>query len=850
MGKKLLVGLMVVFGWLALASCGGSSGSTAPAEEGGTAVAGTGALEVAEKVSVVDAQTSASSNLAKSVKALKVDFANAAKAIPTDPNSDYVKDATITYVSERSAESFSRVNEILCSLDQSRYVDMVNEGDYIAKIDTTQCAQDKDSAKGAGEDSQNQSTGSNATTYEDWTVNSSRAENQPHIIKVWIHEKAKNMGPFSDPAKTIYIGVTITEGKSDTNKLGLFTAYFKACSDGDLVCETPLMRGLLKTVKDANNKVMLNFLVTGGMGEFTFEEKASLYKSLDGTTGEGSASMTDFDEHEGAVSKAFNFSNNATYFYRSDTDGSNAVCMSRENPVTNVWRYGLYNSAGARVARSNPGFPVRFTSGDRDYFGFAGYYGIGFPPDVTLPSGSTVYKQTFSSSSDSITETPYTVFVASGRLQKHVKKDTTLGKIKNVSLSWNKCEDQGQGQWSCSDYRVKWNGTQLIKDGIRSQSTNWMWKDLTAEPVTFAQNDFSFNFYSESLGGDGRIDLMIPNTLHDWNDPDSLPIKQIAVSDLTDATLVIFHRISTVYPGETVPATLACLENCIDPAKIDTQDPHFTNSSYKGGNENFNVTNMNTAPGSLVAGTNYIAYTFDTDLAHENAMVLKYGGDPVVLSSNSNQQNGVWGGSLFEMNTANKAALECDLPPGSPPQAVAGTCGWKVWDLDTFYTWETGANEWNKLTALLDADSVPVAFSPPLMVEYTLAATGAKYFLEYNGFGDLWGIPGKCVNADTGLDAPCYTEEGDKRNIRWVPGFSIAAGETVIDVDDNSITYYVKPLEQEEQMVSVGAATCASAGLSLTGYDLPDASLVQDPGIGSEPTLNVPTRVIGGVVQP
>ena len=37
----------------------------------------------------------------------------------------------------------------------------------------------------------------------------------------------------------------------------------------------------------------------------------------------------------------------------------------------------------------------------------------------------------------------------------------------------------------------------------------------------------------------------------------------------------------------------------------------------------------------------------------------------------------------------------------------------EVWNQDVFYTWETGANSWNKLTMLLDDQGAAVVFDPP-----------------------------------------------------------------------------------------------------------------------------------------
>ena len=193
--------------------------------------------------------------------------------------------------------------------------------------------------------------------------------------------------------------------------------------------------------------------------------------------------------------------------------------------------------------------------------------------------------------------------------------------------------------------------------------------------------------------------------------------------------------------------------------------------------------------------------------------------------------------------------------PGIRERPVAGLA-WTV--LPEFYVWETGPNTWNQFVTVRDGSGTPVRFDPPLQVQYvhsqpTTSAPDRKYdgvtfFLQYSGFGDLQGIPGKCVNLDTGLDANC----GSGGNaIRWVPEFSIPAGNgagvltEVTDLGQPTITYFVKALEKEQRLGPGGDCT----GLTTSPYQLPSMSFWIDPVIGNEPVVTAPPAVIGGVVQ-
>ena len=808
-----LVTLSVII--LIFAGCSGGSGTSSTSTSSATA------LKIADRVSVVDAQETTSAAKLKALK-MKAPVLKAVSDLPS--GSDYNTDESFVYVEERSAESFDIINEILCMMAQSGYDSMLNKGNYRAQIDVTQCSNSKDSASSAGASSQNQSSGSNATDYEFWTINSSRADNSsPQIVKAWIHEGAEDMGDgFSEPAKIIQTKTTITESSSSSNPYGIFTMNFRAHPEDD--SSSTIFTGYLKSERDSSNNVLLKFYVDGGFGEeFSFTEKVTLNRSSDGSSGSGTSSISDSNPFEGNVTRNFNIAYSDSYFYRGD--GTDDVCLSRSNPNTTVWRYGLYNNEnhstdpGGRIT-INSGYPVKYTSGGTSYHGWAGYYGLWFPESVTLASGDTVYKLSYSSSGT--TETACTVFIARGKLKKRTKKTLTLADVANVPLSWNECSQQDGGNWLCTDTRVKWNKStqKLMKDAVRSQATNWVWQNITAEEVAFDETAWDFNFWSESLGGSGRINLMDPGTGNQ--------------TTLANTTEVVFHVETTVYPGDSgIPASLACFENCIDPSNVNSASPYFTDSTWSS---QTNIHQQNVAP----ADATYYTYDFDA-----TTMELKYNGSAAVMTDSTNSQYGAWSGAMFEPTTANLNQLACDWD-----QTDSSTCAWQAWNkLDTFYTWETGTEQWNRLTALKENGTF-VTFDPPLSVEYTHTwsdAATSKFYLEYNGFGDLWGIPGKCVDMDTGADTECWDASGAK-HIRWVPEFSIPDASTVTNAT-TAATYYVKALEKEERMRSVDASQCTLAGLVLTTYTLPDSSLYEAPAIGDEPTVTDAPAVIGGVPQ-
>ncbi len=434
-----ILAIVIIFAFGA-ASCGGGSGGA-----GATATA----LAIADKVSVVDANAPPASqslgvqSLAISVESLAID----PNLLPVE--SDYNVDQTEVWVEERSVEVFSTINEILCMMKQTQYDEMVNRGAYTAMVDTAACDSSMDSASSAGQESQNQSSGDNMPEYEYWTVISERADNSsPQFIKVWVHQAAKD----NEPAMDINVKVVITAGVSDDNPYGLFTMDFAAYPADGGSGGNPVFTGLLKSELDPDTgKVLLGFVnegsfPIGGGQTHQFIEGVTLNRAGDGSEGTGRVFTAENDPYESSTEE-FLIAYDSANFLRENVNTSDTTCLDRGNFNESVWRYGLYDSEGARV-NVNSGFPIRDVNGNH---GWIGYWGLWFPDDVSLSNGDTVYKQEYGPTEN--TETEYNVFVGDGKLIKHERKNLTLADIKNIPLDEHVWDEQSQkiGRASCRE---------------------------------------------------------------------------------------------------------------------------------------------------------------------------------------------------------------------------------------------------------------------------------------------------------------------------------------------------------------------------------------------------------------
>lgn len=847
--REETVVVLALLAALVLASCSGSG-------TGGSTVSGISlsSLVVADHVSVVEPKPSGSSKPKPAPKGFAGLLLGLISSGQLPATSDYFADKTSVYVNERSTESFSTINQILCMVRQTRYDAMTNKGPYLALVDENLCSTNRSDASTAGQQTTNQSSGSSAPSYMSWVTDSYRGnDTSPQIVRYWITTTG-------EVDILILARLTITESADIAPPYGLFKMDFQMVNPATHV---EFSRGVLVAEKDpTTGEAVLKF--ASNDPDLNQIEASKLAKDPNGTIGHGT--VLKISSGGTSAVERFDVAYNTDYFRRHDaangTDYSGDICLDRQNFEESAWSYGLYNEDGSRY-NLNSGFSIKVGS---DY-GWIGYWGVSLPTGVTLTNGQTVYQHDFQTDTD----TPYTVFQAGGKLKKHLKNTLTLADIKNVPLYW----------WDFATnayYTVIWTGSALTKTA--KQDPSGYWQICTAGDLLCgagagpwnidlkALNSSDFYFYSQALSGQVRVPLPKAET-----DPLAPPICTYNFgTSFTDCSLfdglsqakkdntpVIFYTENIVYPGDAVPATLACFDNCPDATLVTGIDPtavalpfHSTWDPVTGTSTKWEYT---FSPSTMLL--------MDPDLPNPP--------DPVVLSSTSadpSYQYGVTTGALFDPTSANMAMLDCNWDGDNNPSTPIGPaqiCGWKAWsELPVFYTWETGPNAWNQLTVLKNSAGAFVKFDPPLQVQYvhhaplsnpTPADTkydGVTFYLEYNGFGSLSGIPGVCIDPDTGATASCG------QNTWWVPEFLIPdlqpngvdLTEMLIN-DGTGRQLIVKPLQIEQRMKHADLTVCDGDGLTPpTGTLDPDMfSAYDDPNNGTMPRITTGPKVIGGVVQ-
>jgi hypothetical protein len=728
--------------------------------------------------------------------------------------SHYETDSANVYVYDESMQALDTVNMILCLMDQTAATSMVNTGGYLALIDEDKCEQGQNQSSSG---TQGQSAGGTVTTYNTWTVNSTRATStSPQIVQMWVP------GDAGDP-QIILPEMTASEGVSSSRPFGSFVMNFKGVLDAndDGVADSTKMKGTLRTLDNAQSKPQFSFFniggdaLTGGSSGFSFEESANVI--LDDATGTSGQALTRFVR--GAQETKFAVAFDQNFLYRGkDTDGDNIIdatqCLSRTLFDSQVWRYNVYHAAdgtwnGQSVTEEqrvslNSGFSFTYASGNESMHGWLGYYGLWVEGDTNIPDASTISKYNYSTE----TSTDYTVRRSGGKLVRRTANTIDLTKLQGLTLSfWGEHPDYSgaYGQWQISvdggnDFqitgRTTWGDSgPAVATTFDHDNNSGTGEVAVAHTFALANNQW-LGLWSESLGGSLQY-------VHDTG---------VAAGN-RQAT---YYAQQFVNPDDAVfnsgSLTLYCYDRCLT-GSLSQNDIDTDSTTYNSGIEYaYTVSSTN--------GKIQIVDDLTTTVVDASALDL----------SSSNNQWGLSSGEMLTTQLANPANF------------------WETYDAAVTYFWETGPNAWNRLTTVTDASDVVATFDRPVQFTYQHATAndangdathdGATFLLQYEGEGNLHGFPW----------------EEDSTTGRWYSAITLKDGTQLTDGSNN---FKLKAMESEQTMQQVNESDCTNAGLVISGLfgntdlalpELADLSEVSHT-LAEQPTVTDAPAVIDGEVQ-
>jgi hypothetical protein len=708
--------------------------------------------------------------------------------------SAYATDPQSEYVQDSTSDSISSLNMILCIFGSMGAGAMVNTAPYIALVDMNKCDSKAASSGAAG-----------ATNYATAVLEVTRASNSdPMIGKVWL--SMTDQGNALD----VFVRLSATQSPSAAQPYGLFRLDYLGKKNGatgfnGFVDSQANSISQYEAGSNSNNAAMALSATSTSAG-------AGTITSIGGPT--------------------FNFAYNANFFRRSDGTADQCFDRSKANAHRSVWQYGTYNANdGSRVDMAHPGFPIVASYAGNSYYGFANYWGINFQgldlnsiADAQPISGLTITDQRPSNT------TSYTASKVGGKLTKWTEQSTTLDSLNNIPFSFGAdltgLTDSGavsgfqnwQAQWSSASHTFSIIGTQ------QCGSNGCVTTPISPVAIVNANafNNQPISGWADSYGGS----INIP--------PTGAPH--------TTADSVYYYLQSTVVPGSAA-LSLYCLSQCPTAASL---------VAFQTGNAQTTPYGKSTDQQWFSApSANTVSYSFDAGGLEDSS-----GGTavPLVMEQSSQYPQG----SMYAQNGINTGRL-FDAPltnANCPSMTPAGTVC-EPGNPTSYYTWVTGSQQWQQ-SLWLNIGSTVVAFDAPQNISYTVpndpaygSYAGVPILLQFNGFGNLSGIPGNCVDPVNNANVECNTP-----NARYVPLFSIPDGATMT-LPNPSTPLIVKALNAEIRLKNLGdsaSSACASMTLATvpppTGgtHDTTDSS---DPFyIGVKPTVTAAPKVIDGVIQP
>jgi hypothetical protein len=718
----------------------------------------------------------------------------------------YVTDPQNVYVQDDTSQGIGNLNMVLCIIGSLDPGDMVNAGPYIALVDVNKC-----NNKGGGSNS----SATGATNYATAVVNVTRASNSdPMVGKVWMSLTEQGS------STNVYAYLSATQSPTDAPPYGVFRMDYIGKRNGQT--------GFNGYVNSQPGTI--SFLETGANSSNT----ALAMSASSTTSGSGTMSIAS-GGGGGGGSATFNFAYNSSYFRRSD--GTNDECFDRSkaNAAISVWRYGTYNSTdGSRVDQAHPGFPLVASYSGASYYGFANYWGINFQGlDLnSIADASPIPSLTVTDQRPGNT-TAYNLSKVGGKLTKWTQTATTLGALDGIPFTFG------------ADLTNQTNNTTAVS-GWNNWIVQWSTTNLSFT-VTGIQTCGSNGCVPSALPGNATAvinpSFLTTNPIMGWSDSFGGNLNIPATGSAHAAgDSVYYYTQSTVVPGSSgEPTALYCLSQCPTAAALSAFPTGGSSASPFGngtGQQWFSAPSANT-----------VTYAFGATglLESSTPMVLEQASQ--YPSGSMYAQNGIMTGRLFD--TALSAA---NCPSGMPTGTVCEPANPTL-----YYSWQTGANQWSQSLWLTKAsDNSVVALDPPQNLPYTVP-TGAAYgtfsgksiLLQFNGFGNLYGVPGYCVDPVTNATVDCSVNGS-----RYVSMFSIPDGATMTLPGTPSVPLIVKALDAEIRLKSLGAsASSACASMTLTTLTLPSGG-THDPSsstdseyLGTMPTVTSAPKVIDGVLQ-
>lgn len=790
--------------------------------------------------------------------------------------SPYGTDVPSIYVQDATSDAMANLNMVLCIMNGMAPGGMltskgvlngttgVTEAQYIALVDKNKCdTRNRDNASNstAGA-SGSTSTPNYMTALVD--VKRGSGSTDPMVADVWM--SFINNVNNTNVNTSVFVKLSASSDPATSPPYGVLRVDYVGYPTGSNPATVPVMfNGYI----DANGPIV-NYLETG-----TGSSNVALGLNAQSTSaGNGTVQAQD-QSGPTPVTLTYKIAYNAGDFARNSGGADMCFDRSKANAQESVWSYGTYDATGgAHVDQANPGFPISGTAGTisgvtsgATMYGYASYWGINFggmdqSVFASAPDGQLTMVTNITDQRPNNT-TAYKLYKNGGKLTMWSQNPTTLAAIDGIPFSYfgegcklvnggngtgSNVSPSGSPNASCTstamdfqNWVMQWNNTlstfQLV--GLMSCSPNSPCVTKAFTPVTVVQGfkHMPIDGYSDALGGNITIPLPTGNG----------PATGSAAHAGGDTAY--YYVQSTVLPGATVPP-LYCLSNCptvtslANFAGASAQSPFAAPTDTQFGT---------TVPAGSSPTPAEVSYTYGSGGLSDGSGIVEATTLPA-----GQFQSGVMSGRLFRTDLVNVVSGSTNSCPNAMGfNSPAAYC--EPPSPPVYYTYQTGPNQWDQTTWLTTTNGSPVAFDAPVNINYTVpsdaafvnqygaAWAGKPIQLQFNGFGNLQGIPGNCVDGQTNQPVDCAATSGQ---VRYVPAFAIPDGTALTIGTQTVLTRALNAELRLKQIACPSGLSTASVTTGLPTAQPHNPALSTDAYyIGTAPTLTGNPAVIDGVLQ-
>jgi hypothetical protein len=690
------------------------------------------------------------------------------------------------WLQESSIENLDFANMVLCIIKNTGadLATQINTGSYVAAVAKSGCDKSSSSTTSSSEGGGN----SSAIEYQYFVINAT-SDGVNLDVKLWVPKE-------DDSDEEIRARFIFPLARSGSD-IGFSELYFKSLPlnpDGSYASTTPKMYGFMKPEIISNGYKLL-YGEKNTFDNISFDIWMNLTRTGTGSgvslTGWTKSYPTSQDNNPNSA-PVFAVAANQNELLRQQTvngTSSEPICFDRTKSKFNTWNYNLYDASTGLLVGGNSSFQIRYGSYRGNYWA----NGMWLPDAAMEEIFNTSNKTADIFIEDGGNTKNGTVTVSNGGFRKVKKIETALKDIADMTFNLWTGDKEERVYWNKSSSRFEHeNGTPLNITAFEDKNWDSIW--LNGPGV-------SYMLKSKKKDKDAPWDPTQKISMPDWSalNNESVAISrvesQVTESELTTLNGKKFNCLANC------PFWVSSLNKIISLNASDkTKDVNHVTNITEQGSDKYKYFNYEAGKGYQYTYDHAKRQIFSTD---QNISQIPMELDTYKKSWNHEDQLSSIYSGVMALDEEFPLDEMVDKSICSWDSNKTRICGWDYENtVSEYYYWRSGPYSWDKQWTVKINGVVP-ELPEQLMVRYTCpagkaCAEGSKVVLNYNGAGQLWGIPNSCVSQDNMEEVNCSDQNTSKL---WVNKFNINSSpvnankltDKVTKLSDSSKEYWVLP---------------------------------------------------------